>query len=472
MSDWRWPGSRWWRFDLHTHSPASYDFGTQQDRAQPDWPRWLEAARDAGLHAVAVTDHNTAAGVAALQQAASAVPNAPIVFPSVELTANDGTHLLLVLGPDCTQRHVEEILALARVPVDQQGRHEATSPLSVEQLFELRCDRGLLILGAHVNMPKGLLEHEGQQRIKELRDPRLCGVEIDPDHGCDMSWLDGSRTEIARALPAVWASDSHGFDQAGRRFTWVKVTSPDLEGLRLALHDGDGSLVPARAAAPGDPNRHAPYAIESITVHKAVYIGRPAAFSVTFNPWLNSMIGGRGTGKSTLVDLCRATLRRGNELAAEGETSLRAAFDRRMRVPANRSDEGLLTTETAVEVVYRKDGQRFAIGWSQDGRAQPIARLDGDVRVPEEGEIRDRFPVRIYSQKQLFELARTPNALLTVIDDANQVRGAEIERAMREAEAKYLALCAEARALHAQAADLPARRATLADVRRKIELWA
>ena len=25
-ASWNWPGSRWWRVDLHTHSPASYDF--------------------------------------------------------------------------------------------------------------------------------------------------------------------------------------------------------------------------------------------------------------------------------------------------------------------------------------------------------------------------------------------------------------------------------------------------------------
>ena len=28
MSDsWKWPGARWWKFDFHTHTPASMDYG-------------------------------------------------------------------------------------------------------------------------------------------------------------------------------------------------------------------------------------------------------------------------------------------------------------------------------------------------------------------------------------------------------------------------------------------------------------
>ncbi|MCC6649978.1 MAG: AAA family ATPase [Candidatus Eisenbacteria bacterium] len=472
---WDWPGSRWWRVDLHAHSPASHDFRPDADREAADWSRWLGAARDAGIQAVAVTDHNTASGVEALQRAAAAMPGAPVIFPGVELTACDGTHLLLVLDPTCTQAHVDDFLSKAQIQVDQRGQREARSPLSVEQILEVGGARDI-VLGAHVNGPAGLLGHDGQQRINELRHLGLAGVEVDPERALDSTWLDGSRAEIARAIPLLWCSDSHAFDEAGRRFTWVKMTLPSAEGLRLALLDGSASLRPARTQAPGDPNEHAAQVIESIRVCQAQYIGRwrepsPATpFGLSFNPWLNAVIGGRGTGKSTLVDLCRVALRRESELGPGGETSLRAAFDQRMRVPPRRDEEGLLTLDTRVEVTYRKDGERFVLSWDQQGRTAPIERIDGDRRAPEEGDIRERFPVRIYSQKQLFELAKNPSALLTIIDDTPDVRGAELERWRREAETKYLSLCAEARSLRAQAADLPTRRAALQDVRRKIEL--
>jgi energy-coupling factor transporter ATP-binding protein EcfA2 len=467
---WNWPGSRWWRVDLHTHSPASYDFGGEQDRAQPDWSRWVETVRDAGIQAVAVTDHNTAEGIEPLLQAAGQVSEAPVIFPGVELTANDGTHLLLVVGPDCNEQHIDELLSKAEISVDQRGRQDARSRLSVEELLDLDCDRGLVIVGAHVNRPNGLLVHDGQQRIKELCHPRLAGAEVDPAGMSDLTWLDGRRTEVARAIPQLWCSDSHAFDQPGRRFTWVKMTKPDLQGLRLALLDGAGSLQLKAKESPGDPNRHASYVIENITVQKAKYMGRPNPFVVTFNPWLNALIGGRGTGKSTLVDFCRVALRREGELNGGGDSSLRAAFDKRMRVPASRAEEGLLTADTVVEVTYRRDGERFVLAWDEQGRTSPIARLAEDRRVPEEGDVRERFPIRIYSQKQLFDLAKDPNALFLVIDDTGAVRGAELARSRKEAETKYLSLCAEARSLRTQATELPTRRAALDDVRRKIEI--
>ena len=185
------------------------------------------------------------------------------------------------------------------------------------------------------------------------------------------------------------------------------------------------------------------------------------------------MIGGRGTGKSTLIDFCRKALRREAELDGSDrseEGSLRTLFDRRMRVPESRLDEGLLTKETRIGVVYRKDDERFLLVWSLNATEPSITRLDGDKRIPEEGDIRERFPVRIYSQKQLFALAQDPNALLTVIDDSQVVLKAELDRQIDQLAARYLSLRAECRAASRQAADLPGRRALLVDVRHKLEV--
>lgn len=392
------------------------------------------------------------------------------MFPGVEITANDGTHLLALFDPGCKQEHVDEFLSKLEIGVDQRGTHDARSPFSVERLLDLDCERGVIILGAHVNGPHGLLEHLGQQRINELIHPKLAAAEIDPARNIDRTWLDGGRPEIARVIPGIWCSDGHAFEEIGRRFTWIKMTRPNAEGLRLALLDGAGSLQAATQSSPGDPNRHAAYVIEEITVQTAKYMGRLSPLAVRFNPWFNAVIGGRGTGKSTIVDLCRLALSRRSELSENGDASLREVFDKRMRVPASRTEEGLLTADTAVEVAYRKDGERFVLTWRQDDRTARVARVTDEGHIIEEGDIRARFPVRIYSQKQLFDLAKRPNALLTVIDDTEEVRGAEIERARTEAETKYLSLCAEARSLRSQAVDLPTRKTMLADVRRKIEV--
>ena len=467
-----WPGSRWWRVDLHAHSPESRDFRRENDD-EKDWPGWVTAAFAAGLDAIAVTDHNTAGAISEIQSAAESLPDAPFIFPGVELTASDGVHLLVLLDPACREEHVEDLLSRVGIAVDERGTELARSGLSVEKILE-ELGGDSLILGPHANGPKGILAvHEGQQRLAVLRDSRLAGVEIDPNHSVDESWLDGSKAEVGRRISRVWSSDAHELEELGRRFTWVKMTRPDIEGLGLALMDGPDSLKPATSAEPGDPNsHHGEMLIEQITVSNAKFMGRQEPMVVRFNPWLNAIIGGRGTGKSTLVDFCRKTLRLDSELDGSGtgdDGSLRKIFDRRVRVPPKRDREGLLREETHMEVTYRKHDDRFALSWSPAGGTPSISRLSKGGRTPEEGSVSERFPVRIYSQKQLFAMAQDLGALLTDIDRSPHVQATERDREIAHLKSKYLSLRAQARTAAARAEGLSARRAALSDAQHKLD---
>jgi len=61
-TDWPYGGARWWRFDFHTHTPASQDYGKGPDQALERGvePRdWLLGFMRAGIDCVAVTDHNS-----------------------------------------------------------------------------------------------------------------------------------------------------------------------------------------------------------------------------------------------------------------------------------------------------------------------------------------------------------------------------------------------------------------------------
>ncbi len=471
-ASWDWPGSRWWRVDLHCHSPESHDFRPDLVSPSPDWIGWMEAARDAGLHAVGVADHNTAAGIEPLQRVAAQVEKAPVLFPGVELTTADGCHLLLLMDPARDASHVEDLLSKVEVPLDERGRRDGRSPLSVEQVLR-RCSDNVLVIGAHVNGPRGLLAHSGEQRLAELRNHRLAAAEVDPTRDIDRSWLDG-KPQTGRRIPEVHSSDSHCVADLGRRYTWVKMTRPDLDGLRLALLDGPGSLMKTTGEDSHYPNdQRADLAIESVMIDSARHMGRPSPIRIDLNPWLNVIIGGRGTGKSTLVDFIRKTLRRDTELDGverSEDGALRSLFDRRMRVPSRRDQEGLLTKNTKIEVVYRKESTRFSLAWNQVGSAHPITLIDDDALRKEEGDIRERFPVRIYSQKQLFAIAQNPRALLTVIDDSSEVNGTDLRRRMRQLRDQYLARHAEARSETRKAREKPNRTAALADVRRKLKV--
>lgn len=476
-ANWTTPGSRWWRMDLHAHTPASPDWASDSQASDP-WLQWLEAARDAKLDAVAVTDHNTVDGIARLQGLRAEVANAPVIFPGVELTTENGTHVLLLADPESSDTDVADFLSRVNVLPADRGTKEARSRWSLTKILdELGADA--VIVPAHVNKPRGLLKtYDSGSFADILRHDALAAVEVDPEGASPdrhMRWFDGSVPEIGRRIPQIWSSDSHSCGDVGRRFTWVKMTRPTLDGLRLALLDGDDSIRPGQATddiASSPNSRVAASFLQHVSVRDAKYMGRGEPFKVHFSPWLTTIIGGRGTGKSTLVDFLRKTLRRDQELdagASDGESEIRRAFDSRMSISDSRADDGLLLEESRACAVYCKDGQRFELGWSQDGSAATISRIEGDNRIAERGDIRERFPVRVYSQKQLFALAQKPRALLSVLDAAPSVRGAAFERRLKELESRYLSLRAERRSAETMADALEIKQASLGDVRHKLE---
>lgn len=94
--DWHYPGARWWKFDFHTHTPASQDYGKGPDQgsSQEITPAdWLLAFMRSGVDCVAVTDHNSGKWIDELEQALDELAQQahpefrPVyLFPGVEIT--------------------------------------------------------------------------------------------------------------------------------------------------------------------------------------------------------------------------------------------------------------------------------------------------------------------------------------------------------------------------------------------------
>ena len=82
------PGVNARHIDLHLHSTASD--GTSAPEVV------VQAARDAGLQALALTDHDTVEGIAAAREAAQAAGIE--LVPGVELSAYEGVHEIHILG--------------------------------------------------------------------------------------------------------------------------------------------------------------------------------------------------------------------------------------------------------------------------------------------------------------------------------------------------------------------------------------
>ena len=109
MNEWMWNGARWWKFDFHTHTPASSDYGRghqQQELRQQSPKDWLLDYMRAEVDCVAVTDHNSGDWIDRLKTAIEELKaDSPsdyrelFLFPGMEISVHGGIHLLAIFDP-------------------------------------------------------------------------------------------------------------------------------------------------------------------------------------------------------------------------------------------------------------------------------------------------------------------------------------------------------------------------------------
>ena len=350
-------GARWWKFDFHVHTPASDDYGKGPDQAalRERTPRdWLLDFMRAGIDCVAVTDHNTGAWIDILKRANAELRKerpedyCPLhLFPGVEINVHGGVHMLAVLDPAKGRSDIDQLLGAAGLPEEcTVASVTRKSPVEVAQVIH---DRGGLAIPAHIDSERGILVPLAGQSLREVLDcPSIIAAEA-----LNKDCL--RRFEPKPAWSLVIGSDAHhpggspgdgnigsGHRYPGSHHTWVKMGKPCIEGLRLALLDGAPLAVLRSDEDVGDPNEHAVHVIESITIGNARYAGRERPLESRFSPWMSAIVGGRGTGKSTIVEMLRLALDRRDDMPEE----IRPDFASFASVPRRRDDAGALTPDT------------------------------------------------------------------------------------------------------------------------------
>lgn len=487
MLHWPYPGARWWKFDFHTHTPASMDYGKGPDRTvqQHISPEdWLLAFMRTEMDCVAVTDHNNGEWIDRLARTLAKLESdkhpefRPLhLFPGVEITANGGVHVLAILDPSKTGADVNQLLGAVRFR-GTRGASDAAADASPKEVVQEIAKAGGIAILAHVDGPSGAFKVLNGNTLGPLLDvPDLFAIEV-----CDPTT---PKPELYRQRKLVWAevlgSDSHhpagaaGQRCPGSHFTWVKMGAPSLEGLRLALLDGnDVSIRRSDEAASGfSPHATPDHFIELVEIANARYMGREASECLKFSPWFNALVGGRGTGKSTIVHFLRLAYRREGELARLGDIeSVARTFERFNHAPRSRDDYGGLSVDndTKVQVVVMRDGERYRLSWWQNGQGPIVEEEDitGWKQSPSQTITAERFPLRLFSQGQIAALSTDgSHALLDLID---QTVGAHAQKAaIQEEERRFLALRANVRELAGKVAGRDALNVQLADVRRKLD---
>ncbi|MGI2324738.1 MULTISPECIES: TrlF family AAA-like ATPase [unclassified Methylococcus] len=490
---WDYPGSRWWTFDFHTHTPASRDtpWHTQNLPLAPE--EWLLRYMAAGIDCVAVTDHNSGAWVDRLKDAYAAMQaqveagNPPerfrplTLFPGVEISASGGVHVLAIFDPAATTSDIDSLLGAVGYG-GTKGDSDGETSRSVAEVIAAVLAAGAIPIPAHADADKGLLRVNPGTRECAL-SANMVKQALEVEGLLALEWCDLAKPypqaveKLARPLARVLGSDCHSFQgQAvpGSRYTWVKMAAPTLEGLRLALLDGNGVSIRRSDEGAFDPFKTPAHVIRSIEIERARVMGNGRPARLALSPYFNAIVGGRGTGKSTVVHALRLATRREGEIQAlPKDSEPRERFEDFATVAKGRDDKGALKAETALRVEWQHEDQRLRLNWQANGQGAAVEECrDGQWQPSTSQSVNaSRFPVRLFSQGQIAAMAGNGRqALLSIIDEAAGVE--PLRQAFEEAKRAFFAQRARLREIDGKLATLPEVERRLQELENKLKTLA
>ena len=499
--DWPYPGSRWWKFDFHTHTPASADTPWARANLALSPEDWLLQYMAAGVDCVAVTDHNSGAWIDGLkaaygrmkQQAGKGIPpdgfRELTLFPGVEISVNAGFHLLAIFDPSATTRTINDLLAAVRYQ-GTDGDSDGVTRASPADVVQAVLDFNGIPIPAHSDQAKGLLRVNPGTRECAL-DPHTVRQVMEIEDLLAVEWVDAALPVPACVekesdrVAKVLGSDCHSFQGSGvpgSRFTWIKMACSaldgqrlTLEGLRLALLDGNGVSVRRSDEGVFEPFQTPTHFVTGITVDSARFMGNGTPERLDFTPYYNALIGGRGTGKSTVVHAMRMAYRRDEELRRLGEkTEPYRQFTSFAEPAKGRDDDGALRANTEIRIDLMRDGAVHRLHWRPDGGGAVVEEQNesGEWRASASQTLTaERFPIRLFSQGQIAAMAgEGRQALLDVIDEAAEV--GDFHRSFEEAKRTYFSQRARLRELDGRLEGRPEYERKLADMNRKLEALA
>lgn len=417
--------------DLHVHSYESHDFPRKMPGAPGDpipasaykvsTPQdFLAGARlgERGLDIVAITDHNKCRAAC---QIAAELTGGRLVLPGVEISvqctelAPDSVHLVAIFPRKTASEDIEQIFLYSGMPpYDERDETAKVTSLQVSELLKRIHDAGGICIAAHVNTEGGLREYVRARNVESLsmrREIARLSARQDRTHD-EEGRLDALKQQQAdvdnelqerllrfltqaqfdavqiqkpmdaqhyaalhcsplgiQPIACVLCSDAHSPSDVGMRghTTYLRMGEVSLEGVRRALQDpltrirfeeekGANTIMAGVHFGPADA------AEDGVGFFRRETIG--------FADNLTCLIGGRGAGKSAVIDALRFAFM----------LPLDAIEENRLRVDVERRQAKTLAGTEVRVLLRRPDGQALVLTRRYEGPDSPPTqcfRVDG-----------------------------------------------------------------------------------------------
>lgn len=318
-------GSEWRKWDLHIHSDASDGKMTCEDI--------VNKVKELGINVIALTDHHTATNIDKMKTVCE--QNGISLIPGIEFRTDKGKHSVHLIGLfpwrfknyNINSKFLHETilsgLGLSETQIITRGKENLNKngkldkDISEETAFkegmfleqknlENICDKiheygGIVVIhaGDKNNSLEKEMSHEGKPDVKPdnnlgpLKEEFFTKGYIDICEVSNNSERKFYFTKFNRA--SIMASDAHEIKEIGRKFVWIKA-DPTFEGLRQIMDEPNSRVV----FQEHEPDTKLSHQI----IDKVRYKTNDNTFSndwIELNPNLNSIIGGKSSGKSLIL---------------------------------------------------------------------------------------------------------------------------------------------------------------------------
>ena len=263
----------------------------------------VETCLEIGIEVIAVTDHYRVKHSASLVRAAR---DAGLwAFSGFEAVTKDGVHFLCLFDPD-----KDDVLErfIGECGIHDTEHPSPTGSLDSVELLESSRKWGAVCIAAHVASEGGLLKKlSGQSRVNVWTSSNLLACALPgpvsdaPDGIRPILENKDAQHKRVRILAVFNASDVNDPEDLKKdgASCFIKMSNVSVEAFRQAFLDPESRI---RLHSDPKPEPHA----EFLAMTWEGGFLRDTA--VHFNGNLNVLVGGRGTGKSTMIESIRYAL--------------------------------------------------------------------------------------------------------------------------------------------------------------------
>lgn len=261
----------------------------------------LSKCAELGISIIAITDHWCVDTATGLIQAAEA--RGIVALPGFEANTAEGFHVLVIFEAGTTIAVVNAAIGACGVT---PGRTNGTVGNSFKHILDKMTEMAGLVIPAHVNVANSgmLTGRQGNALTSMVNEPHLHALGITPSVAAaqEQQAIIDRRKPFDRKHPlaVIHADDVSHPDTLATEgaTTWFKVSSLSAESLRLAVR------TPETRVSLTNPESETRPVLRQISWVGGFLDG----VTMPLSPDLTTLIGGRGTGKSTAIESLRYVL--------------------------------------------------------------------------------------------------------------------------------------------------------------------